>query len=43
MKKRFIALVWGILFTLPCALRAEEMEIPLMEVVGMQVISGDYR
>ena len=41
MKKRFIALVWGILFTLPCALRAEEMEIPLMEVVGMQVISGD--
>lgn len=41
MRTKITALVLSILFALPCALRAEEMEIPLMEVVSMQVLPGD--
>ncbi len=41
MKKTFVALVLGTLLTIPCALHAEEVEILLMEVVGMGTINGD--
>lgn len=41
MKKSFIALVLGVLFTMPCVLRAEEIEIQLMEVIQMEPIGGD--
>ena len=41
MKVKIITLILGILFVVPCVLRAEEMEIPLMEVVRMEVIEGD--
>jgi len=41
MKTKILTLVLSILFTIPCALRAEEMEIPLMEVVEMGVLPGD--
>ena len=41
MKKSFIALVLGALLTIPCALRAEEVEIQLMEVIQMNPIGGD--
>lgn len=41
MKVKIITLILGILFVVPCVLRAEEMEIPLIEVVGMEVIDGD--
>ena len=39
MKQKFFALVLGALLTIP--LRAEEVEIQLMEVISMQPISGD--
>lgn len=41
MKKSFIALVLGALLTIPCVLRAEEVEIQLMEVIQMEPIGGD--
>ena len=41
MKQKFFALVLGALLTIPCVLRAEEVEIQLMEVISMQPISGD--
>ena len=41
MKKYFIALVLGALLTIPCVLRAEEVEIQLMEVIQMEPIGGD--
>ena len=41
MKKSFIALVLGAFLTMPCVLRAEEIEIQLMEVVQMEPIGGD--
>ena len=41
MKKTFIALVLGVLFTIPCVLHAEEVEIQLMEVISMQPLPGD--
>lgn len=41
MKKFFIALVLGALLTIPCMLRAEEVEIQLMEVVQMTPLPGD--
>ncbi len=41
MKVKIITLVLSILFAMPVFLCAEEMEIPLMEVVGMEVIEGD--
>ena len=40
MKQKFFALVLGALLTIPCVLRAEEVEIQLMEVVGMGTIGG---
>ncbi len=33
MKTKILALVLGALFTIPCVLHAEEVEIQLMEVV----------
>ena len=41
MKTKIIALVLGALITIPCVLRAEEVEIQLMEVIGMGTIQGD--
>ena len=41
MKNKFITLTLITLFAMPVFLCAEEMEIPLMEVVGMEVIEGD--
>ena len=41
MKTKILALVLGALLTIPCVLRAEEVEIQLMEVISMQPISGD--
>lgn len=41
MKQKFFALVLGALLTIPCVLRAEEVEIQLMEVISMQPIGGD--
>ena len=40
MKTKILALVLGELLTMPCVLRAEEVEIQLMEVVGMGTIGG---
>lgn len=40
MKRTFIALVLGALLTIPCALRAEEVEIQLMEVIQMNPLPG---
>ena len=41
MKVKIITLVLGILFVVPCVLRAEEVEIQLVEVIGMGVIPGE--
>ena len=41
MKKKLFALVLAAFLTMPCLLRAEEIEIQLMEVVGMEVLPGD--
>ena len=41
MKKSFIALVLGTLLTIPCVLRAEEVEIQLTEVIQMGTLPGD--
>ena len=41
MKTKILALVLGALLTIPCVLHAEEVEIQLMEVVGMSVLPGD--
>ena len=41
MRNKFIALALGALLTMPCVLRAEEIEIQLMEVISMQPIGGD--
>ena len=41
MKTKIIALALGVLLAMPCMLRAEEVEIQLMEVIGMGTISGD--
>ena len=40
MKRTFIALVLGALLTIPYALRAEEVEIQLMEVIQMTPLPG---
>ena len=40
MKRTFIALVLGALLTITCALRAEEVEIQLMEVIQMTPLPG---
>ena len=41
MTTKILALVLGAILTIPCVLRAEEVEIQLMEVVGMAVLPGD--
>ena len=41
MKTKLLALALGVLFAMPYALRAEEVEIPLMEVAGMGTLPGD--
>jgi hypothetical protein len=41
MRKTIIALVLGVLFIIPCALHAEEIEIQLMEVISMNPLPGD--
>ncbi len=41
MRKTIIALVLCVLFTIPCALHAEEIEIQLMEVISMNPLPGD--
>lgn len=41
MRNKITALVLSILFIIPCALRAEEVEIQLMEVIGMGTLPGD--
>lgn len=41
MKQKFLVLVLGALLTIPYVLRAEEIEIQLMEVISMQPIGGD--
>ena len=41
MKNKIIALALGVLLTMPCVLRAEEVEIQLMEVIGMGTLPGD--
>ena len=41
MQHKITALVLSILFIIPCALRAEEVEIQLMEVIGMGTLPGD--
>ena len=40
MKRTFIALVLGALLTIPCALRAEDVELQLMEVIQMTPLPG---
>ena len=41
MKAKVLALALGVLLAMPFALRAEEVEIPLMEVISMQPLPGD--
>ena len=41
MRKFLLTSALMLLILMPCALRAEEMEIPLMEVVEMGVLPGD--
>lgn len=41
MRKFLLTSALMLLILLPCALRAEEMEIPLTEVVEMGILSGD--
>lgn len=41
MKTKFFTLVLAVLFLMPCALRAEEVVIQLMEVVTMSPLPGD--
>ncbi len=41
MKTKITALILGILFALPCALRAEEIVITLTEVICMEVLPGN--
>jgi hypothetical protein len=41
MKTKFIALVLSLLIAMPCVLHAEEIEIQLMEVIGMTPLPGD--
>lgn len=41
MKNKFLVLVLAALFAMPCVLRAEEIEIQLMEVIQMGTLPGD--
>ncbi len=39
--KKFFILALSVLFAMPCVLRADEVEIQLMEVIGMGTLPGD--
>ena len=41
MKHKMLALALGLLFTMPYVLRADEVEITLLEVVSMSPMPGD--
>ncbi|MBR0296113.1 MAG: T9SS type A sorting domain-containing protein [Paludibacteraceae bacterium] len=41
MKNVFIAFALGALLTMPCVLRAEEVVIPLFEVISMTPLQGE--
>ncbi len=41
MKKSFLFLALGVLLAMPCVLRAEEIEIQLVEVIQMGTLPGD--
>ena len=41
MRSKILVLALSALFALPCVLHAEEVEITLMEVVGLNVMPGD--
>lgn len=41
MKRNFFVLVLCVLIAIPCAIRAEEVEIQLVEVISMQPLPGD--
>ena len=41
MTKKFLILALVAFLTMPCVLRADEVEIQLMEVIGMGTIQGD--
>ena len=41
MKNKILILALSLLFAMPCILHAEEIEIQLMEVIGMSTIPGD--
>ena len=41
MTKKFLILALVAFLTMPCVLRAEEVEIQLMEVIGMGTLPGD--
>ena len=41
MKKSFFIIALSVLLAMPCLLRAEEVEIQLTEVIGMNVLPGD--
>lgn len=41
MRERITTLLLCMLLLMPCVLRAEEVEIQLMEVIGMQPLPGD--
>ena len=41
MRNKILSLVLGIIFAMPCLLRAEEIEIQLFEIVSMTPLPGD--
>ena len=41
MRKNILVFALGVLLTMPCVLRAEEIEIQLMEVIQMSTLPGD--
>jgi hypothetical protein len=43
MKTKFFAFALSVLFTMPCILRAEEIEIHLMEIIQMGTPLGSLQ
>ena len=41
MKKTLFSMVLGLLLAVPCVMQAEEIEIQLTEVIGLNVLPGD--
>lgn len=41
MKSKILTLALGLLFLMPCVLRAEEIEIQLTEIISMGTLPGD--